>query len=339
MSTPTKFLRHIRFRKPVQFTFPQELQDTLARQFLNHKAVISSATPPSPLPPAPIPTVISFQTHPVYTTGRREHGTLTDEQLELLKSPLESLNSHFQPDEAPEVWPTQRGGQTTFHGPGQLVVYPILDLKAQYPLWPRGLSPRCYVNLLEQTTINTLARWGFKGIRTENPGVWEEEGERKIAALGVHLRRNITSYGVGLNITTDLRYFDRIVACGLVGKKVTSMQELGLEKGIWPLPMEVIKLSTAAAVEADASEELKHMPVDPNIEMAAKRTIQTSAFDSLSHEERSALSTTKMAAVRVRAAWIDEFVKLLYGDDMVEKLEDLGKWKGKGTVTSTFEKS
>lgn len=85
---------------------------------------------------------------------------------------------------------------------------------------------RCYVHLLEGTTIATLARWGIKGVRTENPGVWDESGERKIAALGVHLRRSISSYGIGLNVNTDLRWFDRIVACGLVGKSVTSMEVL-----------------------------------------------------------------------------------------------------------------
>jgi lipoyl(octanoyl) transferase len=85
------------------------------------------------------------------------------------------------------------------------------------------------VHLLESTTISTLARWGIRGVRTENPGVWEESGERKIAALGVHSRRSITSYGVGLNVATDLRWFERIVACGLVGKGVTSMRALADE--------------------------------------------------------------------------------------------------------------
>jgi lipoate-protein ligase B len=132
----------------------------------------------------------------------------------------------------PEIVPTLRGGQTTFHGPGQLVIYPILDLKTPFPLFPKGISVRCYVHLLEQTTINWLTWWQVVGIRTENPGVWDESGERKIAALGVHLRRNITSYGVGLNINTDLRWFERIVACGLAGKGVTNVEELRKERGI-----------------------------------------------------------------------------------------------------------
>jgi len=87
---------------------------------------------------------------------------------------------------------------------------------------------RCYVQLLEECTIRTLSQVGIKGIRTENPGVWVD-AETKIAALGVHLRRNVTSYGVGLNVETDLRWFDRITACGLEGKRVTSVREqLGL---------------------------------------------------------------------------------------------------------------
>jgi len=88
------------------------------------------------------------------------------------------------------------------------------------------------VHLLEQTTINWLTWSQVVGIRTENPGVWDESGERKIAALGVHLRRNVSSYGVGLNINTDLRWFERIVACGLAGKGVTNVGELRKEKGI-----------------------------------------------------------------------------------------------------------
>lgn len=82
------------------------------------------------------------------------------------------------------------------------------------------------MNLLEETTIRTLARFNIRGSRTENPGVWVDE-ETKIAALGVHLRRNVTSYGVGLNLSTDLRWFDRIAACGLEGKKTTSIKAQG----------------------------------------------------------------------------------------------------------------
>ncbi|KAF8851964.1 lipoyltransferase, partial [Acephala macrosclerotiorum] len=220
-------IRHIHLPDITPFALAQTLQSHLVTKFLAHKAILSSPQPPQILPPAPTPTILTFVPTPVYTTGRREHDNLTPAQISVLKAPLSpEKRSSYNPRQQPEwadIVQTLRGGQTTFHGPGQLVIYPILDLKSQFPEWKRGLSVRCYVNLLEQATIDTLDIWGLKGIRTENPGVWEEGGERKIAALGVHLRRNITSYGVGLNVNTDLRWFERIVACGLVGKGVTSM--------------------------------------------------------------------------------------------------------------------
>ncbi|KAH6724881.1 hypothetical protein BKA61DRAFT_504282, partial [Leptodontidium sp. MPI-SDFR-AT-0119] len=225
---PSILIRHIHLPSITPFHLVQTLQTHLVSQFLNYKASLST---PSPIAP-PAPTILTFVPTPVYTTGRREHDSLSPEQLAVLKAPLSPLrrSSHnkYKNPEWAAVVPTLRGGQTTFHGPGQLVVYPILDLK---PLLLASASAvRCYVNLLEQSTINTLAHWTLKGKRTENPGVWDESGERKIAALGVHLRRNITSYGVGLNVNTDLRWFDRIVACGLVGKGVISMRELGKER-------------------------------------------------------------------------------------------------------------
>lgn len=233
MSTPS-ILRHIHLPGITPFARAQSLQQHLVSQFLTHKALVSSTSPPSPLPPPPQPTILSFTPTPVYTTGRRENDTLTPSQISLLKSPLEPLNStpdnpNSEPEYA-EIIPTLRGGQTTFHGPGQLVVYPILDLRSTFPKFPKGISVRCYVHLLESTTISTLAKWDIKGVRTENPGVWVEDEESKIAALGVHLRRNISSYGVGLNVNTDLRWFDRIVACGLVGKSVTTMSDLCRER-------------------------------------------------------------------------------------------------------------
>ena len=115
-----------------------------------------------------------------------------------------------------------RGGQTTYHGPGQLVAYPIFDLKRH------GLRARDYVHLLEESVIKTCARYGIKGFRTENPGVWVSE-DRKICALGVHLRRNVTSHGIGLNVRMEpLEWFDRIMACGLEGKGATSLENEGV---------------------------------------------------------------------------------------------------------------
>jgi len=117
-------------------------------------------------------------------------------------------------------FPTDRGGDVTYHGPGQLVGYPILDLRE----WKRDVG--AYVRGIEQVIIDTLADYGITAGRIPKlTGVWV--GERKIAAIGIHLSRWVTSHGFALNVNTDLSYFHYIVPCGLT-KPVTSMEQLGV---------------------------------------------------------------------------------------------------------------
>src|ERR1051326_2418458 len=112
-------------------------------------------------------------------------------------------------------YPTDRGGDITYHGPGQLVGYPILDLRE----WKRDVG--AYVRAIEQVIIDTLADYGISGGRIPKlTGVWVEG--RKIAAIGVHISRWVTSHGFALNVSTDLSYFGYIVPCGLT-RPVTSM--------------------------------------------------------------------------------------------------------------------
>ncbi len=121
-----------------------------------------------------------------------------------------------------------RGGDITFHGPGQLVGYPILQLEAS------ERDVRGYMRNLEQSLIQALAAYGILGRRDdEHTGVWTTKG--KIAALGVHISRWITRHGFALNVNTDMSFYDLIVPCGIVGKGVTSMRSftnypVGLEE-------------------------------------------------------------------------------------------------------------
>jgi lipoyl(octanoyl) transferase len=116
-------------------------------------------------------------------------------------------------------YPTDRGGDVTYHGPGQLVGYPIMDLRE----WRRDVG--AYVRGVEQVLIDTLAEYGIEAGRIPKlTGVWV--GERKVAAIGVHISRWVTSHGFALNVSTDLSYFQYIVPCGL-SKPVTSMAQLG----------------------------------------------------------------------------------------------------------------
>ena len=115
-----------------------------------------------------------------------------------------------------EVHHTDRGGEVTYHGPGQLVGYPIIDLRR----W--GGGPLRYVRALEQVIVETLADFGIKGTSEGHPtGVWVND--RKVAAIGVKVGRRVTTHGFALNVSTDLSYFECIVPCGMPKAPVTSV--------------------------------------------------------------------------------------------------------------------
>jgi lipoyl(octanoyl) transferase len=127
-----------------------------------------------------------------------------------------------------ELAHTDRGGDITYHGPGQLVVYPILDLNRL------GLRIHPYLRLLEEAVLRTLGSFGLRGVRDDSAtGVWlpgetPEAPTRKICAMGVRLSRWCSMHGLALNVDPDLSHFDLIVPCGLAGRPVTSLRrELG----------------------------------------------------------------------------------------------------------------
>ncbi|MBI2988625.1 MAG: lipoyl(octanoyl) transferase LipB [Deltaproteobacteria bacterium] len=136
------------------------------------------------------------------------------------------------PEEAP-VYRTSRGGDVTYHGPGQMVVYPLLDLRSRL-----RRDVHRYLRNIEIAAIRTIESFGLKAERRPPwTGVWI--GERKIASIGIAVRRGITYHGLALNVNTDLSYFSRIVPCGLSWAEMTSMQkELGQE-----VPLEEVKKS------------------------------------------------------------------------------------------------
>ena len=161
------------------------------------------------------PDTLLLLEHPhVYTLGRRgqEHDILID-PAELARLGI-------------EVHHTDRGGEVTYHGPGQLVGYPILNLRR----W--GGGPLKYVRALERTLIETLAEFGVVAESEGHPtGVWV--GDRKIAAIGVKVSRRVTTHGFALNVCPDLSYFDHIVPCGMPEGRVTSLSlELGREVAV-----------------------------------------------------------------------------------------------------------
>jgi lipoate-protein ligase B len=159
-----------------------------------------------------IPDVLLLCEHPHVITlgrnGKHEHLRASERLLAQM-----SITFHA----------TDRGGDITYHGPGQIVGYPILDL-AQH-----RRDVRWYVNQLEEVMIRASADFGVTARRVaDRHGIWVDtpSGEEKLAALGVHLSRWVTSHGFAYNVSTDLRYFDLIVPCGIAGKRATSLERV-----------------------------------------------------------------------------------------------------------------
>lgn len=187
---------------------------------------IKSANRDNDLPKA-TPNYLLFVEHPhVYTLGKS--GDMSN--LLLNEKQLEEKNATF--------YKINRGGDITYHGPGQIVGYPILDLDNFFT------DIHKYLRLLEETIIKVLADYGIEGGRSEGEtGVWLDVGTpfaRKICAMGVRASRWVTMHGFALNVNADLGYFDNIIPCGIRGKGVTSMHaelnrkvdELEVEKKI-----------------------------------------------------------------------------------------------------------
>jgi lipoate-protein ligase B len=152
----------------------------------------------------------------------RERGAIPDTLLLCEHPPVYTLGTNADPDHVlaardVEVVRTDRGGEVTFHGPGQVVGYAICDLNA------RGRDVHRFCRDLEEVMIRVLADFGLEGEREEGlTGVWL--GPAKVGALGVRVRRWITSHGFALNVSCDLRYYEGIVPCGILGRGVTTME-------------------------------------------------------------------------------------------------------------------
>jgi lipoate-protein ligase B len=242
-------LAHLHLPGLTRYTHASHLQEALTQRHFHFKDALRSAgvntsTPP-PIP-QPDPTIITFTCHPTYTVGRRYLSTPSS------STPESKHTYHISPtqqaflraNKLAAFHSTSRGGDLTFHGPGQLTAYPLLDLRHHH------ITPRAYISLLETTVQHTCSRLSVPNTTTtSNPGVWMRGGERKICAVGVQVRRGITGHGIALNVRdqemergsrfdTDKSEdgkeagmlswgFGRIIACGLEGKGVTWLTKEG----------------------------------------------------------------------------------------------------------------
>jgi lipoyl(octanoyl) transferase len=208
---------------PTPYLEAWELQRSLAA------AVLQGAIPD---------TVLLLEHPPVVTLGRR-----TDEG-----------ELHVPVGAAVEVVETDRGGKSTFHGPGQLVCYPIFDLNRH------GRDVKRYCRDLEEAIIRTVATFGLKATRIEGlTGVWLERPPRKICSIGVHISRWVTTHGYALNVDLDPAPFTEwITACGLEDAAFTTMaRELGR-----PIAVEEVRPAASDALAEVFDLELEELPAD-----------------------------------------------------------------------------
>ncbi|KXX76674.1 putative octanoyltransferase [Madurella mycetomatis] len=303
----------------IPYSLASLVQQHARRQHLDYKD--DPATTSSGAGAPPPPTLISFTPHPIYTLGRRQTAPLSPDETARLTAPLHvqvqvhssgggSSGGGGDYDEPPTMLRpglaySLRGGLTTYHGPGQVVLWPVLDLRSPAH---RQLTVRCYSRLLEDTTVAALRGvFGVRAFTTDDPGVWVRQGTRrarededrggngdgeaaKIAALGVHLRRHVSALGTAVNLdfprcdVADERWnpWARIVACGLEGKTVTSVAGL--------LPGGAREMGEKLA------------------EWAVARTIGSRAP---LHDEGEARSVGTGAARMVAGAWAEELARRL----------------------------
>ncbi|RYZ53169.1 MAG: lipoyl(octanoyl) transferase LipB [Sphingobacteriales bacterium] len=222
-----QLMRKINFRELgiIEYGQAWDMQEAIMKKGLDAKAAWYA------LPAADRPASMGTENHlllcshpHVYTLGKSGHM----ENLLVNDSRLKELDIAF--------YRTNRGGDITYHGPGQIVGYPVLDLELFFTDLGR------YMRSLEEVIIRTIAAWGIEAGRLEgSTGVWlnpeDPSRARKICAMGVRCSRWMTIHGFALNVNTDLKYFDYIVPCGISDKKVTSMEkELG-----YPLPEEEVR--------------------------------------------------------------------------------------------------
>ena len=180
--------------------------------------------------------------------AERRVGGIEDCVLLLEHPPVFTLGRNTRPDHVPggadrlrglgaECWEVDRGGSVTFHGPGQLVAYPIVELATAFPLAgaPELGDVDLYLRALEAALCATAARAAITAaVRPPFTGAWV--GGDKLAAIGVKLAGGVTTHGIGLNVNTDLGWFDEVVPCGIPGAGVTSLERLGAA----PLEVELV---------------------------------------------------------------------------------------------------
>lgn len=213
-------LKHYHFKSLTNYEDASKVQNSIVNRHLEYKIKNKNSRA---IVPSICPTILTFEINSVYTGGKREK-----DSQKATKIPMQESGSNMTSIGVPYVQ-TDRGGQVTYHGPGQLVAYFVWDLK----LW-KNLTSKCFVNFIEKCSLKTIENAGVNNVcTTENTGVWIKKNDvifEKISSIGLNLKRNVTSHGLSINLKPNLKYLNNpeFIMCGLNGFHQTSIEnEIG----------------------------------------------------------------------------------------------------------------
>lgn len=222
-------VKHLHFTGLKNYKVASKVQNYIVDQHLKFKVGHKNSKAICPI----YPTILTFEFESVYTGGKRERDPKKATSIPVVNDNNNNNNNNVSDTRMTNIGvpyvQTDRGGQVTYHGPGQLVAYFIWDLK----LW-KNLTSKCFVNFIEKSSLDTISATGLENVcTTENTGVWisknrgnDDKYVEKISSIGLNLKRNVTSHGLSINLNPDLKYLNNphFVMCGLEGYKQTSIQ-------------------------------------------------------------------------------------------------------------------
>lgn len=262
-------VKHIHFKGITDYRDGNKIQNYLLDQHIHFKLAEKSSRAIFQA----YPTILTFEFSSVYTGGKRERDSKKATNIPFLSGNKNDVQEVTMTSAGVPYIQTDRGGQVTYHGPGQLVAYFIWDLK----LW-RKLSSKCFVNYIEQCSINTISHVGVADVcRTENTGVWVSKGkgtEEKISSIGLNIKRNVTSHGLSINLSTNLKYLNNpeFVMCGLKGYHQTSIEK---ELNGLPVDLDVERLADILCdtVKLRMDSYMMNLPGKDDYKMRVEKTV------------------------------------------------------------------
>lgn len=287
-------LKHLHFRGLTPYEAAGQLQNEIVENHLDYKVKNNNSRLIAPIYPA----LLTFEMESVYTGGKRERKSSKATKIPTMENASQDKEGIRMTKIGVPYVQTDRGGQVTYHGPGQLVGYFIWDLR----LW-KNLTSKCFVNFVEQVSLATIQNSGVaSACTTSNTGVWVKkstdgdeiidtpQGVEKISSIGLNLRRNVTSHGLSINLNPELKYLNNpeFIMCGLNGYHQTSIFE---ETGDSSLNVEKLSI----LLQNSITKRMNNYMMNEVGKNDFLLKVETHVFDGIPEEKSEILKILKLS--------------------------------------------